>query len=161
MVLNYILFGCSCYLAAMKSFTFQKRSKKVILHQRVIHADQKQCNRSKSICVYKISGKITFAQSKTFSSRAQSSRQRKKIHGTSSILAWGKSRVLSTDPLFTLIYSEVHSPIKTPEIICFMALTLQPIRGFLQHYGETGTRLKTASHRRLFCAFFLREGGPL
>ena len=34
------------------------------------------------------------------------------------------------------IYSEVHSPINTPEIICVMALTLQPIRGCPQHSGD-------------------------
>ena len=59
------------------------------------------------------------------------------------------------------IYSEVHSPITTPEIICVMALTLQPIRGCPQHSGETGTRLLSAIHRRLLSRFFLREGGRL
>ena len=49
----------------------------------------------------------------------------------------------------------------TPEIICVMALTLQPIRGCPQHSGETGTRLSSAIHRRLFSRFFLREGGRL
>ena len=57
------------------------------------------------------------------------------------------------------IYSEVHSPITTPEIICVMALTLQPIRGCPQHSGETGTRLSSAIHRRLLSRFFLTEGG--
>ena len=56
------------------------------------------------------------------------------------------------------IYSEVHSPITTPEIICVMALTLQPIRGCPQHSGETGTRLSSAIHRRPLSRFFLREG---
>ena len=59
------------------------------------------------------------------------------------------------------IYSEVHSPITTPEIICVMALTLQPMRGCPQHSGETGTRLSSAIHRRLLSRFFLREGGRL
>ena len=59
------------------------------------------------------------------------------------------------------IYPEVHSPITTPEIICVMALTLQPIRGCPQHSGETGTRLSSAIHRRLLSRFFLREGGRL
>ena len=59
------------------------------------------------------------------------------------------------------IYSEVHSPITTPEIICVMALTLQPIRGCPQHSRETGTRLSSAIHRRLLSRFFLREGGRL
>ena len=59
------------------------------------------------------------------------------------------------------IYSEVHSPITTPEIICVMALTLQPIRGCPQHSGETGTRLSSEIHRRLLSRFFLREGGRL
>ena len=57
------------------------------------------------------------------------------------------------------IYSEVHSPINTPEIICVMALTLQPIRGCPQHSGETGTRLSSAIRRRLLSRFFLREVG--
>ena len=56
------------------------------------------------------------------------------------------------------IYSEVHSPITTPEIICVMALTLQPIRGCPQHSGETGTRLSSAIHRHPLSRFFLREG---
>ena len=38
------------------------------------------------------------------------------------------------------IYSEVHSPITTPEIICVMVLTLEPIRGCPRHSGETGTQ---------------------
>ena len=59
------------------------------------------------------------------------------------------------------IYSEVHSPITTPEIICVMALTLQPIRGCPQHSGETGTRLSSAIYRRLLSRFFLREGRRL
>ena len=59
------------------------------------------------------------------------------------------------------ICSEVHSPITTPEIICVMALILQPIRGCPQHSGETGTRLSSAIHRRLLSRFFLREGGRL
>ena len=59
------------------------------------------------------------------------------------------------------IYSEVHSPITTPEIICVMALTLQPIRGCPQHSGETGTRLSSAIHWRLLSRFFLREGRRL
>ena len=56
---------------------------------------------------------------------------------------------------------EVHSPITTPELICVMASTLQPIRGCPLHSGETGTRLSSAIHRRLFSRFFLREGGRL
>ena len=59
------------------------------------------------------------------------------------------------------IYSEIHSPIKTPEIICVMALTLQPVRGYPQHSGETGTLLSPPIHRRLLSQFFLREGGRL
>ena len=59
------------------------------------------------------------------------------------------------------IFSEVHSPITTPEIICVMALTLQPIRGCPQHSGEMGTRLSLAIHRHLLSRFFLREGGRL
>ena len=59
------------------------------------------------------------------------------------------------------IYSEVHSPITTAEIICVIALTLQPIRGCPQHSGETGTRLSSAIHRRLLSRFFLREGERL
>ena len=59
------------------------------------------------------------------------------------------------------IYSEIHSPVTAPEIICVMALTLQPIRGCPQHSGETGTRLSSAIHRRLLSRFFLREGGRL
>ena len=59
------------------------------------------------------------------------------------------------------IYSEVHSPITTMEIICVMALTLQPIRGCPQHSGETGTRASSAIHRRLLSQFFLRERGRL
>ena len=59
------------------------------------------------------------------------------------------------------IYSEVHSPITTPEIICVMALTLQPMRGCPQHSGETGTRLSSAVHRRLLSRFLLREGWRL
>ena len=39
------------------------------------------------------------------------------------------------------IYSEIHSPITTQEIPCVMALTLQPIRDFPLHSGETGTQL--------------------
>ena len=54
--------------------------------------------------------------------------------------------------------TEIHSPITTPEIICIMALTLQPIRGFPQYSGETGTKLTTAIHRRLFSRFFFSEG---
>ena len=56
------------------------------------------------------------------------------------------------------IYSEVHSPITTPEIICVMALTLQPIRGCPQHSGETGTRFSSAIHK-LFLSRFFNEGG--
>ena len=52
------------------------------------------------------------------------------------------------------IYSEFHSPITTPEIICVMTLTLQPIRGCPQHSGETGRRLLSAIHRRLLSQFF-------
>ena len=59
------------------------------------------------------------------------------------------------------IYSEVHSPITTPEIICVVALTLQPIRGCPQHSGETVTRLLSAIHRRLLSLFFLRKGRRL
>ena len=40
-----------------------------------------------------------------------------------------------------------------------MALTLQPIRGSPQHSGETGTRLTTAIHSRLFSRFFSDRGG--
>ena len=57
------------------------------------------------------------------------------------------------------IYSEIYSPNRTLDIICVMALTLQPIRGSPQHSGETGTRLLSAIHRRLFPLFFLREVG--
>ena len=57
------------------------------------------------------------------------------------------------------IYSEIHSPIRTLEIICIMALTLQPITGCPQHSGKTGTQLLSAIHRCLFFWFFLREGG--
>ena len=57
------------------------------------------------------------------------------------------------------IYSEVHSPINTPEIICVMALTLQPIRGCPQHSGEAGTWLSSAIHRRLLSQFSWRRGG--
>ena len=57
------------------------------------------------------------------------------------------------------IYSEIYSPNRTLKIISMMALTLQPIRGRPQHSGETGTRLLSAIHRRLFSRFFLREGG--
>ena len=39
-----------------------------------------------------------------------------------------------------------------------MALTLQLIRGFPLHSGETGTRLTTAIHRRLSPRLFLRGG---
>ena len=42
-----------------------------------------------------------------------------------------------------------------------MALTLQPIRGFPQYSGETGTRLTTAIHRRLFSQFFSEGGGDV
>ena len=59
------------------------------------------------------------------------------------------------------IYSEVHSPITTPEIICVVALTLQPIRGCPQHSGETVTQLLSAIHRRLLSLFFLRKGRRL
>ena len=59
------------------------------------------------------------------------------------------------------IYSEVHSPITTPEIICIVALTLQPIRGCPQHSGETVTQLLSAIHRRLLSLFFLRKGRRL
>ena len=55
------------------------------------------------------------------------------------------------------IYSEVHSPVTTLEIICVMALTLQPMRGCPQYSGETGTQLSSAIHRRLLSRFFLRE----
>ena len=59
------------------------------------------------------------------------------------------------------IYSEVHSPITTPEIICVMALTLQPMRGCPQHSGETVTRLSSEIHRHLLSRLFLREGPRL
>ena len=39
-----------------------------------------------------------------------------------------------------------------------MALTLQPIRGFPLHFGETRTRLTTVIDRRLSPRLFLREG---
>ena len=74
-----------------------------------------------------------------------------------------KSGKLSTKAEFFPrgIYSKIHSPIITPEIICVMALTLQPIRGCPQHSRETGTRLSSEIHRRLFSRFSLREGGRL
>ena len=59
------------------------------------------------------------------------------------------------------IYSEVHLPITTPEIICIKALTLQLIRSCPQHSGETRTRLSSVIHRRLLSRFFLRKGGHL
>ena len=40
-----------------------------------------------------------------------------------------------------------------------MALTWQPIRVCPQHSGETGTRLTTAIHRRLFSRFFSEGEG--
>ena len=57
------------------------------------------------------------------------------------------------------IYSEVHSPITTPEIICVMALTLQPIRGCPQHSGETGTRLSSAIQADGLLSRFFPGGG--
>ena len=42
-----------------------------------------------------------------------------------------------------------------------MALTLQPIRGCPQHSGETGTRLSSAIHRRLFSRFFFWGRGDV
>ena len=56
------------------------------------------------------------------------------------------------------IYSEVPSPITTPEVICVMALTLQPIRGCPQHSRETGTRLSSANHRSLLSRFSWGRG---
>ena len=48
------------------------------------------------------------------------------------------------------IYSEVHSPITTPEIICVMAFTLQPMRGCPQHSGETGGAFHSTKNSRNF-----------
>ena len=59
------------------------------------------------------------------------------------------------------IYSEIHSPIATPEIMCVMALTLQPVRGCSQHSVETGTRLLSAIQRRLFSRFFFWGRGDV
>ena len=56
------------------------------------------------------------------------------------------------------IYSEVHSPVTTPDIICIMALTLQPIRGCPRHFGVTGTRLSSAVHRISSPDFSLGNG---
>ena len=50
-------------------------------------------------------------------------------------VVFGFTAFLISEALFT----EIHSPITTLEIICIMALTLEPIRGCPQHSGETGT----------------------
>ena len=67
-----------------------------------------------------------------------------------------RQAVHTKDEFSPRIYSEVHSPATTPEIIFVMALTLQPIRGYPQHLGETGTRLSLAIHRRLLSRYFPR-----
>ena len=51
---------------------------------------------------YEISAKIAFAQSKLNPPEQLIYSPEKKIIGTNSILARGKSRMLPTDPLFTL-----------------------------------------------------------
>ena len=85
-----------------KRLTSPKRSKKMLLHQRANHTDQKQYISAESWPLsMKQAAKITFTQSKH---RTQYIiyPQGKKIIGTSSILARGKTRVLPTDPLSTL-----------------------------------------------------------
>ena len=73
---------------------------------------------------------------------------------------WGK---LSTKAEFFPggIYCEIHSPIATLEVVCIMALTLQPIRGCPQHSGETGTRLSSTIHRCLSSRFFFWRRGDV
>ena len=91
----------------MKSLKFQKRSKKMLLHKRADHADQKQQPQ-------KINMRVTTSQ--VWNKRQKSNllsqnifvqsivypTEKNKFIGTSSILDWGKSRVLPTDPLFIL-----------------------------------------------------------
>ena len=57
------------------------------------------------------------------------------------------------------IYSEVHSPITTPEIICVMALTLQPIRGCPQHSGKKGKTIIVGDSQTSPLLIFPEGGG--
>ena len=49
---------------------------------------------------YEISGKNHICSAKTFSSKPQSTHQRRKMHWDKQHFPWGKSHVLPTDPLF-------------------------------------------------------------
>ena len=98
------------YSAVIKSFTLQKRSKKMRLHQRANPADQiRNDNHSKSICVswplrVKHAAKITSVQWKcrTFQSIIYPAEEKSFI-GTNSILTWGKSRVGLPSPFIAPI----------------------------------------------------------
>ena len=72
-------------------------------------------------------------------------------------VVFGFTAFLISEALFT----EIHSPITTLEIICIMALTLEPIRGCPQHSGEMETWLSLAIHRRLFSQFFFLGRGDV
>ena len=79
----------------MKSFTLLKKLR-LKINMRVTTS---QCE----------AAKIHIGSVKTFSSKAKFTRQRKQFIGKSSILAWGRSCVLPTDPLFfyTLFISTI------------------------------------------------------
>ena len=72
----------------------------MLLHQRANHADHKQSPQKINMRVttfqYKISGKNHICSVKTFSSRALSTRQKKKIHWKKQHFGRSKSRVWPT-----------------------------------------------------------------
>ena len=97
------------YLAAKGSFKFQKRSKKMLLHQRANPANHKQKSQEKinmlimtSQC--ETSGKYNILNllSKNLEPPEYNlSTRERTLTGTSSILVGSKSRVLPTDPFST------------------------------------------------------------
>ena len=73
-------------------------------------------------------------------------------------VVFGFSAFLISEALFI----EIHSPITTLEIICIMALTLEPIRGCPQHSEGNGNIIIIGdSQTSLLPIFFSWEGGCL
>ena len=91
----------------MKNFTFQKRSKKKCSCIRGQIIPTRNNNRKNQYACHDLSVWNKRQKSHSISQNVfppsiiYPSEKKKKIIGTSSILVWGKSRVLPTDPLFT------------------------------------------------------------
>jgi len=91
------------YLAAKESFTFPKRSRKMLLHQRANPADHKQKPQEKINMLVITSQCETIGKYNILicSVIYNLPTRERTLTGTSSILAESKSRVLPTDPFFT------------------------------------------------------------